>query len=92
MDIIGRLKTYEERVTEEEEKAQDNQTKLMYIQTKKLNRINQIENITYVEVGDEVDDTITGEEAVDVTNTIVIVICPRSLVSGATRTVTSKGT
>lgn len=29
-EIIGRLKTYEERVTEEEREAQDNQTKLMY--------------------------------------------------------------
>lgn len=32
-DIIGRLKTYEERVAEEEEDAQENQTKLMYANT-----------------------------------------------------------
>ena len=29
-DIVGRLKAFEERVAEDEEEAQDNQTKLMY--------------------------------------------------------------
>lgn len=38
-DIIGRLKTYEEWVTEEEEEAQDNQTKLMYAKRNSIESI-----------------------------------------------------
>lgn len=74
-DIIGRLKAYEERVTEEEE-GQEDQTKLMYANPS-ISKIIPTTKTTATEVEDEGDDSTARGEVEDVTTTTMNVICPR---------------